>query len=139
MKHDRSNMFKVLGVGTRVRIIELLKTKGPLGAKRIAQLVGVTPAAVSQHLRVLKQAGLVNSERKGYFIPYRVNVRGLEDCCHGLIEVCTCEPQRPAKIMMRRSRRMGVAELKKRKEWLETELKAVTKRIEEMDEKVQEK
>jgi DNA-binding transcriptional ArsR family regulator len=126
-------MFKVLGVGTRVRIIELLKTKGPLGAKRIAQVIGVTPAAVSQHLKVLKQAGLVNSERKGYFIPYRVDAKGLEDCCSGLIEVCTCKPDRPARIMVRRSRRMGVAELKKRKEMLEAELKAVTKRIDEFD------
>jgi DNA-binding transcriptional ArsR family regulator len=135
MKQDRSSMFKVLGVGTRVRIIELLKTKGPLGAKRIAQIVGVTPAAVSQHLRILKQAGLVNSERKGYFIPYSVDAKGLENCCTGLIEVCTCEPNRPARIMVRRSRRMGVAELRKRKELLEAELKAVTKRIDELDQK----
>ena len=132
-------MFKALGVGTRVRIIELLKTRGALGAKRIAQVVGVTPAAVSQHLRVLKQAGLVNSERKGYFIPYSVDAKGLEDCCHGLLEVCTCEPQRPARFLVRRSRRIGITDLKKRKEWLEAELKAVTKRIEEMDQKVKKK
>ncbi|MFH1313548.1 MAG: metalloregulator ArsR/SmtB family transcription factor [Candidatus Eisenbacteria bacterium] len=139
MRQNRSNMFKVLGVGTRVKIIELLKTKGPLGSKRISQIVGVTPAAVSQHLRVLKQAGLVNSERKGYFIPYRVDAKGLEDCCSGLIEVCTCEPNRPARIMVRRSRRMGAVELRKRKEWLEAELKAVTERIDEIDRKDQKK
>ena len=139
MKQDRCSMFKALGVGTRVRIIELLKSKGPLGAKRIAQVVGVTPAAVSQHLRVLKQAGLVNSERKGYYIPYRVDIKGLEDCCQGLLEVCTCEPGRPPRIMMRRSRRPGVEQLKKRKEWLEAELKAVTKRIEEIDRQAEKK
>jgi ArsR family transcriptional regulator len=133
VKQDRYNMFKVLGVGTRVRIIELLKSKGPLGAKRIAQAIGVTPAAVSQHLRVLRQAGLVNSERKGYFIPYTVDVKGLESCCQGLIEVCTCESHRPTRMTMGRPRRTGVEDLKRRKEWLEAELRAVTKRIAELD------
>jgi predicted transcriptional regulator len=42
MKLDPSEMFKVLGVDTRIRIIELLKSRGPLGAKNIAELVGIT-------------------------------------------------------------------------------------------------
>jgi len=75
-----SEMFKVLAVETRVKIIELLKSKGPLGAKNIAGLVGITPAAVSQHLKILRQAGLVRSERKGYWIPYSIDEEALE--CH---------------------------------------------------------
>src|SRR4030065_1371648 len=90
MKLDPSEIFKVLAVETRVRIIELLKSKGPLGAKNIAELVGVTPAAVSQHLKILKQAGLVRSERKGYWIPYSIDEEALENCRQGLSEVCTC-------------------------------------------------
>lgn len=132
MKHDRCHMFKVLGVGTRVKIIEILKSEGPLGAKRIAQMIGVTPAAVSQHLRVLKQAGLVNSERKGYFIPYQVDVRRLEDCCHDLIEVCKCEPHRPAGTPTRQRHELSLADLKERRKWLESELRVVTDKIEEL-------
>ena len=49
MKIDPAEMFKALAVETRVKIIELLKSEGPLGAKKIAELVGITPAAVSQH------------------------------------------------------------------------------------------
>ena len=52
MNVDPAEMFKVLGVETRVRIIELLKSKGPLGANNIAERIGVTPAAVSQHLKI---------------------------------------------------------------------------------------
>lgn len=77
---DPSEIFKVLGVETRVRIIELLKSKGPLGANNIAETLGITPSAVSQHLKILRQAGLVRSERKGYWIPYSINVEALEDC-----------------------------------------------------------
>jgi DNA-binding transcriptional ArsR family regulator len=35
-------------------------------------LLGISAGAVSQHLRVLKDAGLVKAERRGYFIHYTV-------------------------------------------------------------------
>jgi len=38
-------MFKALAVETRVKIIDLLKSEGPLGAKKISELLGITPAA----------------------------------------------------------------------------------------------
>ncbi len=56
MNLEPIEMFKALAVETRVKIIELLKSEGPLGAKKIAELVGITPVAVSQHLKILKQA-----------------------------------------------------------------------------------
>src|SRR3990172_2135340 len=98
MKLVPSEMFKVLAVETRVRIIDLLKSRGPLGAKNIAELVGITPAAVSQHLRVLRQAGLVRSERKGYWIPYSIDEEALENCRQVLNEVCTCGCQGTGKF-----------------------------------------
>ena len=52
MDIEPSEMFKVLGVETRVKIIDLLKSQGPLGAKKIAEMVGVTTAAASQHLKI---------------------------------------------------------------------------------------
>ena len=84
------DMFKVLGVETRVRIIDLLKTKGPLGAKKIAEVLGITPAAVSQHLKILKHAGFVRSERKGFWIPYSIDEEALESCRDMVSEVCAC-------------------------------------------------
>jgi len=48
-------MLKALAVETRVKIIDLLKPEGPLGAKKIAELVGITPAAVSQYLKILSR------------------------------------------------------------------------------------
>ena len=78
MEWEISEMFKVLAVETRVKMLELLKTQGPLGAKEIARLLGISPAAASQHLKILKQAGLVRSERQGYWKPYAVNPEALE-------------------------------------------------------------
>lgn len=83
-------MLKALAVDTRVKIIELLKTEGPLGAKRISEIIGITPAAASQHLKTLKQAGFVQSKRNGYWIPYSIDENALENCRNILTEICTC-------------------------------------------------
>jgi len=85
-----SEICKVLSVETRLKIIKLLKTKGPMGAKNIAESLGVTPAAISQHLKILSQVGLVNSERKGFCIPYTVNDTVLNQCRQLLSEACLC-------------------------------------------------
>ena len=73
LRLNSSEIFKALSVESRIRIIELLKSKGSLGVKNIAEVIGITPAAVSQHLKVLKHAGLVRSTRKGYWIPYSID------------------------------------------------------------------
>ena len=133
MNLEPSEMFKVLSVDTRVRIIELLKSKGPLGAKNIAELIGVTPAAISQHLKILRQAGLARSERKGYWIPYTINEEALENCRDVLNEVCTCGCRGTGKY---REKELGDASLKSLTEYekeLGNELRTVRERIEQIE------
>jgi DNA-binding transcriptional ArsR family regulator len=90
MHSQQAELFKVLGVESRIRIIELLKQKGPMGVNQISEAMGITPSAVSQHLKVLRYAGLVRGERKGYWIPYQIDPAALEKCQELLSEVCTC-------------------------------------------------
>ncbi|MBN2380186.1 winged helix-turn-helix transcriptional regulator [candidate division WOR-3 bacterium] len=86
-----AELFKALSTETRIRIIELLKEKGPLGVKELADILEITPSAVSQHLKVLRYAGLVHSERKGYWLPYEIDEAALEHCGQVLSHVCTCD------------------------------------------------
>lgn len=67
-----ARVFKVLSVETRVRMIELLKQK-PWCVNALANFLNITPAAVSQHLRVLRDADLVIADKQGYFVHYRLN------------------------------------------------------------------
>jgi len=67
-----ARIFKVLSVDTRVRMIELLKHRS-LCVNALARTLSITPAAVSQHLRVLRDAEIVTAEKRGYFVHYRVN------------------------------------------------------------------
>jgi DNA-binding transcriptional ArsR family regulator len=64
--------FKVLSVGTRLRIVQLLKSRA-LCVNALALRLGVTQSAISQHLRVLRDAGLVIDEKRGYYVHYRLN------------------------------------------------------------------
>ncbi|MFH1221263.1 MAG: metalloregulator ArsR/SmtB family transcription factor [Candidatus Eisenbacteria bacterium] len=129
MRDSCCDMFRVLGVGTRVKILEILKSKGPLGAKKIAEMVGVTPAAVSQHLKLMRQAGLVNSERHGYFIPYSIDTRGLEKCGRELTAVCTCDCGTRDGAVVRRVDDADVESLERYRKDLEKELAGVKARI----------
>ena len=132
MKLEPSEMFKVLGVETRVKIINLLKSRGPLGAKRIAALLGITPAAVSQHLKILRQAGLVRNERKGYWIPYSINEEALEDCAHILSEVCTCGCGGTGRFRERELSHSNLETLGKYEQELRSELKTVREKMKEL-------
>jgi DNA-binding transcriptional ArsR family regulator len=68
-----TRFFKALGDETRLCLVALLTQQDPgraLCVGRLAQELDVTPSAVSQHLRVLKDLSLVQAERRGYRIHY---------------------------------------------------------------------
>ena len=70
--NELARVLKVLSVGTRVRIVELLKGRA-LCVNALAARLDVTQGAVSQHLRVMRDAGLVVDEKRGYYVHYRLN------------------------------------------------------------------
>ncbi len=84
-----AELFKILSVDKRIKIIELLK-KEPMSVNVLAEVLRITQSAVSQHLRVLKGAGLVEAERQGYWIYYSLNRDALEKCRQRLNRICTC-------------------------------------------------
>ncbi|NOZ69687.1 MAG: winged helix-turn-helix transcriptional regulator [Deferribacteres bacterium] len=86
---EAAALFKILSVDKRIEIIELLKKK-PMSVNGLADKLGITQSAVSQHLRVLKAAGLVRDNRKGYWIYYSLNKDALERCRQRLNRICTC-------------------------------------------------
>ena len=129
MPHGRWELFRILGVDTRLRIIELLADKGPIGTGAIAEKLGVTPAAVSQHLAVLRHAGLVTRERRGYRVPYSVDPGGLDVCCGHLVEICTCGCGHARGGRAAGSPGSTVAALRRRERELRKELRSVQESV----------
>ena len=58
----------------RLRIIQCLRA-GPKNVSELAALLGAEVVNVSHHLRVLRQAGLVEDEKHGRFVQYRLHPR----------------------------------------------------------------
>jgi DNA-binding transcriptional ArsR family regulator len=68
-----ARMGKGIGNENRYRILEVIM-KGPKSVGDIAEKVHLPQPAVSQHLRVLKEANLVEDTRQGQEVLYSVNV-----------------------------------------------------------------
>jgi DNA-binding transcriptional ArsR family regulator len=69
---ELSRIFSILSVSARLRILELVSDRA-LCVGALAARLGITPGAVSQHLRILREAGLVTAQRRGYFVHYHLN------------------------------------------------------------------
>ena len=65
--------LRALGDPTRREILRALRESGDLPAGEIAARFPITAASVSHHLGVLKEAGLVQSERQGRSIVYSLD------------------------------------------------------------------
>ena len=77
METNSYQAIAALADPTRRAILERL-LGGPLPVKEIASGLPVTRPAVSQHLGVLKRAGLVSEQRQGTFRVYRLEPGGLD-------------------------------------------------------------
>lgn len=85
-----SDIFKALADPTRLRLLRLLSGQSIvfcggqcdgqtfLCVGALAEKLKVTQSAVSQHLRILRQAGLVRGERRGAFMHYSLHSEGID-------------------------------------------------------------
>ncbi len=70
--------LRALADPTRREILNLLKG-GRLSAGEIAGRFDMTAAAISRHLSLLREAGLIRDEREGKYIFYELNASVLEE------------------------------------------------------------
>ena len=80
---EQAAIFAAFSDPTRLKLVKILtgqKIPGSLCVNALASLVGVSQSAVSQHMRILKNIGLVSGERQGYRIHYSINHDALERC-----------------------------------------------------------
>ncbi|MEZ5300864.1 MAG: helix-turn-helix domain-containing protein [Verrucomicrobiales bacterium] len=95
---DAVAALAALAQEARLAVFRLLVVAGEdgMGAGAIADQLGIPKATLSFHLKELTHAGLIDAERQGRAIIYRLRVGGirgllgflLEDCCQGRAELC---------------------------------------------------
>jgi DNA-binding transcriptional ArsR family regulator len=71
------NVFTALADPTRRALFQRLSREGELTVRVLTDRSGVSQPAVSKHLRVLKQTGLVKARHKGRQTHYSARPRGL--------------------------------------------------------------
>jgi len=70
--------FRAIGDDTRLKIMKLL-LENDLCVGALARMLEISKPAVSQHLKVLREAGLVKGDKRGYWTHYEVNRSSLRD------------------------------------------------------------
>ena len=91
-----ATIFAALADPTRIRLLLLLKEQSDSSAicvSALAMLLGISQPAVSQHLSVLKTAGLVEGEKRGNYMHYFVKPDALERCQRSIDAVLRSENQ----------------------------------------------
>ena len=81
---DMTRVFRALAAEKRLEIVQLLAER-TLCVGALSNLLGISAGAVSQHLRILKDAGLVEPDRRGYFIHYSL-APDAEERCRAVME-----------------------------------------------------
>ena len=100
-------VFDALAQPKRREILRQL-APGEMSAGEVASRFSVTQPAISQHLKVLKQAGLVSERRDGARRLYSVRPEGLADLHSFLAEVMPAGLERLKKAAEAEQRRADV-------------------------------
>lgn len=70
---DFAKTFNALGDKTRFRLFQLLSEKNQICVSQLADELHITPACVSQHMKILTEAGLVARIREGQRVCYEIS------------------------------------------------------------------
>jgi len=71
--------FYALAEPRRRRVVEILAHRGQLSATQICDEFDVTPQAISQHLRVLREANVIQMEKRAQQRLYGLNPHSMEE------------------------------------------------------------
>lgn len=89
-------VFKALSHPVRRQIIAMLQA-GPLASGEIAAAFDMAWPSVTGHLTALKDAGLVDAERDGSTIRYRLNISAAQEALGFLLEMAQSSRPVPAR------------------------------------------
>jgi len=71
--------FSALGDSNRRRIVELLAKQGPLTASEISSNFTVSPSAISQHLKILRESGLIRMKKHAQQRIYEIDAAAMQE------------------------------------------------------------
>ena len=96
-------VFKALSDETRLKILMIISRK-VMCQKGISKHLQISESAVSQHIKILKEANILTGYKEGYYVFYRINEEVFNECIffmkfinddnHSFIDMTNIEPNR---------------------------------------------
>ncbi len=84
---DSAKVFKALSDETRLRILKTISHMSTLCECNLVPEFGLTQPTISYHLKVLREAGLIKSERRGQWVYHQVNEKAVLAAVRRLSEI----------------------------------------------------
>jgi DNA-binding transcriptional ArsR family regulator len=82
MPKGSASLFAALGDETRLRLVSRLCDDGPMSITELTAGSKITRQAITKHLRVLDEAGLVRSQRRGRESVWQLDKNRIQDAQH---------------------------------------------------------
>jgi len=77
----QAELCKTLSNPKRLEILDILKEQGEICVNELAERLEIPKANTSQHLAVLRQAGVVNTRKDGINVYYSLRSQKITDAC----------------------------------------------------------
>lgn len=82
-----NRIFEAMAHADRRKLLALLKREGELHAGALAEHFDFTKPTLSHHLKILTDAGLLDREKRGQFVYYRINISAFEEALGAVIHL----------------------------------------------------
>lgn len=87
----KDEFFKAISDQNRRKILFLLKKNTVMAAGEIAEHFDISKPSLSDHLKILRNADLITSEKKGQYIYYKLNTTVFEDVVSWILQLINKE------------------------------------------------
>lgn len=71
--HYSSELMRALAHPLRLKILEFIDRQGAINVNKIYNTLNIEQSITSQHLKILKMAGVVHAEKNGKFVTYEID------------------------------------------------------------------
>jgi ArsR family transcriptional regulator, arsenate/arsenite/antimonite-responsive transcriptional repressor len=89
------NFFKAICDSHRHEILHLIKKNKEMNATDIINKINLSQPTISHHLKILVDAGVLESRKEGKETHYQINGKYINHCCHGFAaDICSSKSQK---------------------------------------------
>jgi DNA-binding transcriptional ArsR family regulator len=95
----RSKVLKALAHPARLKLVDVLSEHSEVCVCDLTEEIGMDMSTVSRHLAQLKNAGIVDSDKRGQMVFYRLRVKCLKGLFNCIESVVKCNADQQLKIL----------------------------------------